>query len=282
MINPSGRLTWELHMANRVVSISSQTRVTPTKLHLGIHTRHFLLLPPLEAGSLWVQITLFEKKTYTLIKNISKEILEFISQERAKIREMERGGGRKGKWKVGWELQDFGRTAGTYFLQDSPFHPLHSFLNAITDKKHREVQSRWKNLSGQWLTAFVSVWKEMVGCLWGSDPPVLADLPRTCFSRPRMTWTACCRMTSLVWALSLCRWTWHILPSSLKASLISRTRTLSLALLARRRSRSLCSFSSAVRFSSVTETMLQSEEEGRRRGGWRGWLTNPDHNPHWT
>lgn len=102
--------------------------------------------------------------------------------------------------------------------------------------------------------------------------PVLADLPRTCFSRLSMTCTACCRMISLVWALSLCRWTWHILPSSLKASFMSRTRTLSLALLARRRSRSLCSFSSAVRFSSVTETRLQS-------GGEVG-LSNPNQDSH--
>lgn len=97
----------------------------------------------------------------------------------------------------------------------------------------------------------------------GSHLSALADVPRTCFSRPSMTCTACCRMTSLVCALSLCRWTWHILPSSLKASLMSRTRTLSLALLASRRSRSLCSFSSAVRFSSLSETRLQP-------GGWGG------------
>lgn len=57
-------------MAHRVVSIS-YSWVTPTKLHLGVHTGHFLLLPPLEAGSLWVQITLFEQKLKkdVLIKN---------------------------------------------------------------------------------------------------------------------------------------------------------------------------------------------------------------------
>lgn len=56
-------------MAHRVVSISSYSWVTPTKLHLGVHTGHFLLLPPLEAGSLWVQITLLNKnlkKMYSL------------------------------------------------------------------------------------------------------------------------------------------------------------------------------------------------------------------------
>lgn len=50
------------------MSISSQTRVTPTK-HLGVHTWNFFLLSPLEAGSLWVQIPLFEKKMDPQIKN---------------------------------------------------------------------------------------------------------------------------------------------------------------------------------------------------------------------
>lgn len=77
-------------------------------------------------------------------------------------------------------------------------------------------------------------------------------LPRTCLSRLRMTCTACCRMISLVCALSLFRCSWHMRPSSRKASLMSRTRTLSRALLARRRSRSRCSFSSTVKHSSDT------------------------------
>lgn len=51
------RLTWELHM-----SISSQTGVTPTELHLRVNTWNFFLLSPLEAGSLWIQITLFGEK----------------------------------------------------------------------------------------------------------------------------------------------------------------------------------------------------------------------------
>lgn len=159
------------------------------------------------------------------------------------------------------------------------------FLNAIKAIKQRETQGRCHSLSKkeQRILSYASSFNFLcpAGCVVGPDPPVLADLPRTCCSRPRMTCTACCRMTSFVWALSLCRWTWHILPSSLKASLISRTRILSLALLARRRSRSLCSFSSAVRFSSVTETMLQLVGEWRRwrREGLSGWLAKPEAQP---
>lgn len=74
-------------------------------------------------------------------------------------------------------------------------------------------------------------------------------------------------MMSLVWALSPRRCTCTIRPSSLNASLMSRTRTLSRTLLAERRSRSRFSFSSAVRFSSFSEAVLQllllRREEGR-------------------
>lgn len=142
--------------------------------------------------------------------------------------------------------------------------PFISLLHFSEFNRHKERKARL--VVTQWDTC---------ACPWGSDLSVRTDLPRTCFSRPSMTWTACCRMTSLVWALSLCRWTWHILPSSLKASLMSRTRIRSLALLASRRSRSLCSFSSAVRFSSVTGMMLQPGGEFGRRG----WLINLDRIP---
>lgn len=76
-------------------------------------------------------------------------------------------------------------------------------------------------------------------------------LPRTCCSRPRITCTACCRISSLVCALSDLRCSWHMRPSSRKASLMSRTRTRSRALLAMRLSRSLRSFSSRDSTSSV-------------------------------
>lgn len=77
------------------------------------------------------------------------------------------------------------------------------------------------------------------------------SLPRTCCSRPRITCTACCRISSLVCALSDLRCSWHMRPSSRKASLMSRTRTRSRALLAMRLSRSLRSFSSRDSTSSV-------------------------------
>lgn len=150
-------------------------------------------------------------------------------------------------------------------LAEKQCHTFSSPLPIILKEKEGQCgYTTSETFRGKWLLR----WNDGVGLL------VLVDLPRTCFSRPSMTWTACWRMISLVWALSLCRWTWHILPSSLKASLMSRTRTLSLALLARRRSRSLCSFSSAVRFSSVTETMLQPGE-----GRLKGPVKKPNHKP---
>ncbi len=76
------------------------------------------------------------------------------------------------------------------------------------------------------------------------------DWPRTCCSRLRMTATAWCRMSSLVWGLSLFRCSCTMRPSSLKASLMSRTRRRSRALLAMRRSFSRSSFCSGVRSSS--------------------------------
>lgn len=76
------------------------------------------------------------------------------------------------------------------------------------------------------------------------------DLPLTCCSRLRMTATAWWRMRSFVWGFSLFKWSWHIRPSSLNASLISRTRRRSLALLAIRLSFSLSIFCSGFRSSS--------------------------------
>ena len=51
-------------------------------------------------------------------------------------------------------------------------------------------------------------------------------IPRTWDSRLVIILTACCKMVSLVWGLSLCEWTDTIRPSSLNASLMSRTRIL--------------------------------------------------------
>lgn len=95
--------------------------------------------------------------------------------------------------------------------------------------------------------------------------------PLTCCSRLRMTATAWCRISNLVWGLSLFRWSCTILPSSLNASLMSRTRRRSRALLAILRSLSLSIFCSGVRSSSSLllrwSTMGTSRNKGRSSGG---------------
>lgn len=102
---------------------------------------------------------------------------------------------------------------------------------------------------------------------------VLYNQPRTCCSRLRMTATAWCRISNFVWGLSLFRCSWTILPSSLNASLMSRTRRRSRALLAILRSLSLSIFCSGVRSSSSLllqrPTMKTRTRNGRRSRGWR-------------
>ena len=71
-----------------------------------------------------------------------------------------------------------------------------------------------------------------------------------------MTDTAWCRMSSLVWGFSLLRCSCHMRPSSLKASLMSRTRSRSRALLATRRSFSRSAFCSGGRRSSSSSSGL--------------------------
>lgn len=91
---------------------------------------------------------------------------------------------------------------------------------------------------------------ENLDTAYPTTPRFLWHWPRTCCSRLRMTATAWCRISNLVWGLSLFRCIWHILPSSLNASLMSRTRRRSRALLAIRRSRSRSIFCSGDRSSS--------------------------------
>lgn len=74
--------------------------------------------------------------------------------------------------------------------------------------------------------------------------------PLTCCSRLRITATAWCSTSSLVCGFSLFRCSWHMWPSSLKASLMSRTRRRSRALLAILLSRSRSAFCSGLRSSS--------------------------------
>lgn len=89
-----------------------------------------------------------------------------------------------------------------------------------------------------------------------------------------MTATAWCSISNLVWGLSLFKCSWTILPSSLNASLMSRTRRRSRALLAIRRSRSLSIFCSGDRSSSSLLLWLpmirtsRNMEECETRGGW--------------
>lgn len=89
--------------------------------------------------------------------------------------------------------------------------------------------------------------------------------PRTCCSRLRMTATAWCRINSLVCGLSLLRWSCTMRPSSLKASLMSRTRRRSRALLAILRSFSRSAFCSGVRSSS--SLLLWDEREATFSNG---------------
>lgn len=97
-----------------------------------------------------------------------------------------------------------------------------------------------------------SDWKEKCMSIWGNTVMYLCwtYLPLTCCSRLRMTATAWWRIRSFVWGFSLFKWSWHIRPSSLNASLISRTRKRSLALLAIRLSFSLSIFCSGFKSSS--------------------------------
>lgn len=82
--------------------------------------------------------------------------------------------------------------------------------------------------------------------------------PLTCCSRLRMTATAWWRISSFVCGFSLFRWSWHIRPSSLNASLMSRTRKRSLALFAILLSFSLSIFCSGFKSSSSLVLLQES------------------------
>lgn len=95
-----------------------------------------------------------------------------------------------------------------------------------------------------------------------------------------MTATAWCKIRSLVWGLSLFRWSCTIRPNSLKASLMSRTRRRSRALLAIRLSFSLSAFCSGVRSSSSLllgdkrNTSFSNDVEDKQRKGFQQTLSN--------
>lgn len=100
-----------------------------------------------------------------------------------------------------------------------------------------------------------------------AQPAAAMRWPLTCCSRLRITATAWCRTSSLVCGFSLFRCSWHMWPSSLKASLMSRTRRRSRALLAILLSRSRSAFCSGLRSSS--SWILQHQQGVRKR--WWGY-----------
>lgn len=87
------------------------------------------------------------------------------------------------------------------------------------------------------------------------------NLPRTWCSSVVITSTAWCKMVSLVCDFSALRWIWHILPSSLNASLMSLTRTRSRALLAWRLSFSFSALISGGSSSSAELLPIEQEAE---------------------
>lgn len=89
-------------------------------------------------------------------------------------------------------------------------------------------------------------------------PAANTHWPLTCCSKLRITATAWWRTSSLVCGFSLFRCSWHMWPSSLKASLMSRTRRRSRELLAILLSRSRSAFCSGLRSSS--SRMLRHEQ----------------------
>lgn len=123
-------------------------------------------------------------------------------------------------------------------------------------------------------------WSHLGVLFRGSSPPRPSSLdthwPRTCCSRLRITLTACCSMINLVCGFSLLRWSWHMRPSSLKASLMSRTRSRSRVLFANLRTFSRSALISTGRSSSSSPSRLakgqwQMGREGNNSMGTVHW-----------
>lgn len=118
-------------------------------------------------------------------------------------------------------------------------------------------------------------------CKRGPSPPLPSSLdthwPRTCCSRLSITLTACCSMINLVCCFSLLRWSWTMRPSSLKASLMSRTRSRSRVLFANLRTFSRWTLISTGRSSSsspssrLVKSQLQIRREGNNSMGIVHW-----------
>lgn len=119
----------------------------------------------------------------------------------------------------------------------------HSLRVNINSKNRRSVFQLRQTVRRQELSGMYFSWKSslpvslsIIHChryILSSLPQHLPQhfpqyLPLTWCSKVLMTSTAWWRMFNLVWAFSAFKWIIHIRPSSLKASLMSRTRILSL------------------------------------------------------
>lgn len=131
------------------------------------------------------------------------------------------------------------------------------------------IANHWLKLSSE------AVWKFYCENRSPSPPlPVSLDThwPRTCCSRLSITLTACCSMINLVCGFSLLRWSWHMWPSSLKAPLMSRTRSRSRVLFANLRAFSRSALTSTGRSSSSSSSsstssrLLKSAWQMRKEG----------------
>lgn len=125
---------------------------------------------------------------------------------------------------------------------------------------HAEPNTRWCLTSCFFPCRTCHGAKKWSFSLYKNPSPLPSSLdthwPRTCCSRLRITFTACCSMINLVCGFSLLRWSWHMRPSSLKASLMSRTRSRSRVLFANLRNFSRSALISTGRSSSSSPSRL--------------------------
>lgn len=125
------------------------------------------------------------------------------------------------------------------------------------------IANHWLKLSSE------AMWKFYCEKRSPSPPlPFSLDThwPRTCCSRLSITLTACCSMINLVCGFSLLRWSWHMWPSSLKAPLMSLTRSRSRVLFANLRAFSRSALTSTGRSSSSSSSSTSSR---LLKGAWQ-------------
>lgn len=126
---------------------------------------------------------------------------------------------------------------------------------------------KWSKANEMGIRTCQEVRSEAVSELYFIRGPSSLDThwPRTCCSRLSIMLTACCSMINLVCGFSVLRWSWHMRPSSLKASLMSRTRSRSRALFANLRSFSRSALISTGRSSSSSPSRLAKSQWQMRR-----------------